>query len=114
MVLGEDYTFCDNMKEDTIPIKLLSGPYKDVVYRYIKVAIREKKKDETAVLNFDYHLHEMGEHTEIKLRRDPKFNQHIGLVLNALILESLSAPQFEAKAPNNEHRESRPKESTQE
>ena len=114
MVLGEDYAFCDDMKKDTVPIKLTSGPYKDVVYRYTKVSIKEKEKEETAVLNFDYDLYEMGEHSEIKLRRDPKFNRHIGLVLNTLILESLSAPQFEAKAPNNEHRESSPEEFVEE
>jgi hemerythrin superfamily protein len=87
------------MKKDTVPIKLLSGPYKDVVYRYTKLEIREKETEEVAVMKFEYELCEMGEHTEIKLRRDPKFNEHIGLVLNTLILESLSAPQFETKAP---------------
>lgn len=98
MVLGEDYTYCDDMKQDTIPIKLLSGPYKDVIYRYTKLEIREKETEDIAVMKFEYELHEMGEHTEVKLRRDPKFNEHIGLVLNTLILESLSAPQFDAKA----------------
>ena len=99
MILGEDYTFSDDMKQDTVPIKLLSGPYKDVVYRYTKVSIREKKEDDTAILNFEYDLFKMGDHTEMKLRRDSKFNEHIGLVLNTLILESLSAPQFNSKEP---------------
>jgi hypothetical protein len=88
MILGEDYMFIDKIKADTTPLKLLTGPYKDVVYRYINMSVKENT-DDTATLVFDYELFEMGNHTETTLRKDDRFTEHIGLVLNALILEAV-------------------------
>jgi hypothetical protein len=88
MFIGVDYKFRDDLKEDTVPIELLTGPYKGVVYRYTKVAVKEKE-DNTAVMQFDYHLHYTGELSETTIRRDAKFTHHIGLILNALILETV-------------------------
>lgn len=88
MILGEDYGFRDDMKEETVPIELLTGPYKGVILRYNTVAIKEMD-DDTAKLLFDYELLEMGNHTETSLRKDNQFTQHIGLVLNSMILETL-------------------------
>lgn len=88
MILGEDYMFMDSMKTDTTTIKLLTGPYKDVVYRYTNMSVKENDND-TASLIFDYELYEMGEHTETSLRQDTRFIGHIGLILNSLILEAV-------------------------
>ena len=88
MIVGVDYKFRDDIKDDTVPIELLTGPYKGIVYRYTKVAVKEKE-DDTAVMQFDYHLYHTGELSETTIRRDRKFTQHIGLILNALILETV-------------------------
>ena len=96
MILGQDYSFRDDMKADTVPVELLTGRYKGVILRYTKVAIKEQEND-TAKMSFDYELYEMGEHSEVSLRKDAKFSNHIGLVLNSLILESIEG--------TNEHRE---------
>jgi hypothetical protein len=88
MIIGEDFMFMDTIKADTSPLKLLTGPYKDVVYRYTNMSVKEND-DETATLIFDYELYEMGNHTETTLRKDDRFTQHIGLVLNTLILEAI-------------------------
>lgn len=92
MLLEEDFKFRDDIKADTVPIELLTGPYKGVTLRYVRVAIKEQE-DNSAVLQFDYELFEMGDHTETKLRKDPNFQEHAGLVLNALILETLDAQE---------------------
>lgn len=86
MILGEDFKFRDDLKKDTVPIELLLDPFKGIVYRYIKVGIKENN-NKTATLKFDYELYEMGDHTETKLRKDKMFTETLGLVLNTLILE---------------------------
>lgn len=106
MILGEDYGFRDDMKEETVPIELLTGPYKGVILRYTTVAIQEQE-DNQAKLKFDYELYETGDHTMVGLRKDKVFEQHIGLILNAMILESLEAPKNESRddyfeEPDNE------------
>lgn len=88
MIIGEDYMFMDSIKVETTPLKLLTGPYKDVVYRYTNLSIKENEND-TATLSFSYELYEMGEHTETSLNKDKRFQEHIGLILNSLILEAV-------------------------
>lgn len=87
MRIGEDYKFRDDMKEhDTVPIELLTEPWQGVILRYVKVGVKEME-DGTATLQFSYDLLEMGKHTETNLRKSKKFEEHIGLILNMMILE---------------------------
>lgn len=90
MLIGKDYLLRDDLYEEekTLPIQLLTGPYKDVILRYTTVSIKEMEGDQAKMI-FDYDLLEMGDHTETSLRKDVKFTQHIGLVLNTMILETL-------------------------
>lgn len=97
MKMNEDWRFRDEIKADTVPIEILTEPYKGVILRYTKVAIKEKEND-SAVLNFEYDLFEMGKHTEVSLRKDKKFEYFVGLVLNSLILESVEGPNDNAKS----------------
>jgi len=103
MILGTDWKFRDDMKEDTVPIELLMEPYKGVILRYTRVSINEQA-DGTARLRFDYELHDPGEHTMIKLRKDEKFNQALGLILNAMILDIADAEskENESRTDNSE------------
>lgn len=86
MILGIDWKFRDNMKEDTVPIELLTSKYEGVILRYTKVAIQEQN-DGTAKLKFDYELFDSGKFTMTELRNDPMFTTHIGLILNTMILD---------------------------
>lgn len=90
MILNEDFKFRDDLYEEekTLPIELLSEPYKGIVLRYNQVAVKEQV-DGTAKMQFDYDLLEMGSHIETALRKDQKFTEYTGLVLNAMILEIL-------------------------
>jgi hypothetical protein len=93
MNVGQDFKFRDDLHKpkqtgDTVPIELLIGPYKGVIYRYVKIAIKEQD-DGKATLQFIYDLLEMGNHTETSLRADKKFTDCVGLILNQLILEAL-------------------------
>ena len=105
MIENGDFRFRDDMinkdTTDTIPIEILTGPYKSVILRYTRVGVKEKE-DDTAVLQFQYDLLEMGEHTETSLRNNTRFTEHLGILLNHLILESLGAPDNESRKNNTE------------
>lgn len=101
MILGEDFQFRDEMKHDTVPIELLTGPYKDVILRYTKVSIKEQE-NESAKLMFEYEIYKTGVYSEATLRNDKKFQTHIGLILNRLILDSLDEGKNEPRADNTQ------------
>ena len=92
MNLNEDYKFRDDMPEtddDTVPVEVLTGPYKGVVFRFTTVQLQEGEFQ--ATLKFQYELFEMGQHTETSLRSDPLFNNTAGLILNQIILDVTDA-----------------------
>lgn len=106
MIEQKDFRFRDDMNQgvekNTVPIEILTQPYNNVIFRYTTVAVKEKD-DGTAVLRFQYDLLDVGEFTETKLRNDKRFEQHLGLLLNHLILESAE----------HEHNESRKNDTTE-
>ena len=103
MIIGQDYQLRDDLYEEdkTLPIELLTGPYKGVILRFTTVSIKEVDDNEAKML-FDYDLLEMGDHTETSLRRDDKFTQYAGLVLNTMILETLESKYATGKDDLNE------------
>lgn len=110
MIDPRDFRFRDDLAKiesgDTVPIEILTGPYKNVIFRYVRVSVKEKEEGE-AVLQYQYELLEMGNHTETQLRKDERFSRHLGVLLNHLILESL-------ETNNNENRENNLKEPDEE
>ena len=89
MIIGQDFKFRDDYKKhDTVPIEILTGAYKGVILRYTDVMIQETE-DDTATLKFGYDIIESPSIKKKKLRDDKKFMTEAGLILNALILESL-------------------------
>lgn len=103
MIIGKDYRLRDDLYEEdkTLPLELLTGPYKGVILRYTTVAIKEMEDNQAKML-FDYELLEMGNHTETSLRRDVKFTEHAGLVLNTMILETLEAKNADREDDSTE------------
>jgi hypothetical protein len=91
MIDTTDFKFRDDLynvdKGETVPIEILMGPYKGVILRYTQVSIKEQDNG-TAVLQFTYELLTLAEQTETTLRKDSRFEHHIGLLLNHLILEA--------------------------
>lgn len=89
MIVNEDYRFRDDLvkeESDTVPIELLTGPFKGVILRYTRVAIQEGIQD--AKLRFEYDLLKIpGSFSQPGLRKNKTFEQTIGLILNAMILE---------------------------
>lgn len=89
MIIGQDFKFRDDFKNlDTVPVEILTGPYKGVILRYTHVAIQEQE-DETAKLKFGFDIIESPTLKKKKLREDTKFMTEAGLILNAMILETV-------------------------
>lgn len=91
MILGMDFKFRDDLvasKMDTVAIELIAGPYKGIVYRYTKVNVKVDTDKDLAVLKFGYDLLELPKTFKQKiLKKDKKFQEYLGLILNTLILE---------------------------
>lgn len=86
MILGVDYRFSNVYNTDTSAIELLTEAYKGIIFRFTNVGIRENV-DDTATLRFSYEILSPGKFKEDKLREDKYFEQHLGLILNSLILD---------------------------
>jgi hypothetical protein len=86
MILGVDYQFSNVYNTDTSAIELLTEAYKGVIFRFTNVGVREND-DGTATLRFSYEILSPGKFKEEKLRDDQYFEQHLGLILNTLILD---------------------------
>ena len=105
MLEQKDFRFRDDMNQgvekNTVPIEILTPPYNNVILRYTTVAVKEMEEG-NAVLRFQYELLDVGESTETKLRNDKRFEQHLGLLLNHLILESAEHEHNESRKNNLE------------
>lgn len=98
MQINVDYKFRDDLFDSekatlrgTVPLELLLGVYKGVVWRYNEVAISEEF-DGTATMKFRYDILEVPPEcnkTTEDLEVDPIFTQVLGNILNTLILESV-------------------------
>lgn len=83
-----DYTYVDKPTADFYSIKLLSGKWKEVIYTYGRVSLREDIENDTLHLKFDYRIEE---NVGIKdLENCSDFKNYIGDILK-LILENSTA-----------------------
>ena len=91
MEMGKDYSFRDdlfNPKEDgsTVPIEILIEPFVGVVYRYTTVGFKVDEND-IPRLQYDYEIIKTNDLSMITLRKNQKFNDVLGLILNAMLLD---------------------------
>jgi hypothetical protein len=82
---GVDYTYIVSEKDkNSVHIKLLTGLYKDTVFKYGKVGIDEK--DENAYLQFDF---DVIESPIKKVAKQLEFRNYIGDLLLNIIMGKL-------------------------
>jgi hypothetical protein len=86
MLEGFDYCFIyPKTEKDATHIKLLTGPYKDTIFKYGKVSFKEEV-DQVRLL-FAYYVIESPVKKPKKLESDPDFKQYAG----DLLVEIMSA-----------------------
>ena len=95
MEAGTDFKFRDdlfNAKEEgtTCPIELILDPFAGVVYRYTTVRFK-LGEDDIPRLQFDYEIIKTNDLSMMTLRKNQKFNDAVGLILNTLLLDASEA-----------------------
>jgi hypothetical protein len=105
MLEKEDFKFRDDLcnpeKGDTVPIQITTGPYEGIIYRYTSLKLSEDPEQDQAKLQFGYEILETPTITETTLRKDQRFTNHIGIILNHFILETLETDQNELRENNS-------------
>jgi hypothetical protein len=110
MQVGIDYNFRDDLfndKEDgsTCPIELLLDPYAGVVYRYTTVRFK-LGEDDIPRLQYDYEIVKTNDLSMVTLRKNQKFNDILGLILNSLLLDLGDVEANETRNNNLEESDS--------
>jgi hypothetical protein len=92
------YTFPDNDPK-SIYIKLLSGPYKDTVYKYGKVKFKEE--NEQVYLIFGYDVIESTVEKPKKLEKDEDFKNYIGNLLTEIMSSNIEQEVLDETGTND-------------
>jgi hypothetical protein len=95
MELGIDYVFRDDLfdsKKDgtTVPIELNLDPFAGVVYHYTQVTFK-MGEDNIPRMLYDYEIDKTNDLSMVTLRKNQRFNEVLGLILNALLLDASEA-----------------------
>ena len=95
MELGTDYKFRDDLfdlKQEgtTVPIELILDPFAGVCYRYTTVTFKMGEDNVPRIL-YDYEIIKTNDLSMITLRKNEKFNNILGLILNTLLLDASEA-----------------------
>lgn len=89
--MSRRYTFVEKLESEFYSIKLLEGPYRDVIYTYGHVTVQEDVENDLARLKFKYRIEEVPPPlSKEEIEADSQFNDYIGDIL-AEILEDQAA-----------------------
>lgn len=93
-ITSKSYSFVENATvNDEWHVKINEGTFKDVVYKYGKIQVKEK--DEEAVLSFQFKVIDLPEHLdEEELNCSVDFMDILGDVLTHVIEDSLETGKF--------------------
>ena len=88
MNLDDIVQFVERPTSDFYSLRIIDGPYRDVIYTYGKVQVVEDKENDTARLKFDFKLDEVPEHIDKEnLEIDGTFKNFMGDILVELLEE---------------------------
>ena len=85
-----DYKFVESNQVEFYGIRLLTGKWKDVLYIYGKVSIKESPELDLATLTFTYNIQESAQYEPDDLINDPEFKDYLGAVLEHIMKNSLN------------------------
>ena len=88
-IATSDYKFVESDQVEFYGIRLLTGKWKDVLYIYGKVSIKESPELDLATLTFTYNIQESAQYEPDDLINDPEFKDYIGAVLEHIMKNSL-------------------------
>jgi hypothetical protein len=93
-ITSNSYTFVENANSGSEwHVKINEGDYKDTVYKYGKIQIKEL--EEEAKLNFQFKVIDLPEHLdEDELNNDVVFLTQLGDILTHIIEDSFESGKF--------------------
>jgi hypothetical protein len=99
-VTSDSYTFVENdFSDESWHVKINEGDYKDIVYKYGKIQIKENGDE--ATLGFQYAIVDLPEHfDQEELKSDVGFMDTLGDILSHIIEDSFETGKF--KLGNND------------
>jgi len=108
MVIDKDFDIDPdhNNKNDgrMVALKILTGKYKGVSFRFGKVSVADKENaDGTYTIDFDYDIITPGKHDPNKLRDNQKFTDTLGAILNAIIIAGIEREAKEHEETGDNH-----------
>ena len=89
IITEEDYQLVESNNVEFYGVKLLKGKWKDVLYIYGEVKIKESPELDIATLGFTYNIQDPAGFEEEELINDIHFRNYIGGVLQNIIEDSL-------------------------
>ena len=89
-IAASDYKFVESEQVDFYGIRLLTGKWKDVLYIYGKVSIKESPELDLATLTFTYNIQESAQYEPDDLINDPEFKDYLGAILEHIMTNSLN------------------------
>ena len=101
IITKNDYQLVESNNIEFYGVKLLTGKWKDVVYIYGKVSIKESPELDIATLAFTYDIQEAGQFEEDELIGDIDFRNYIGGILQNIMEESLEQGEVIGKIGHN-------------
>ena len=100
-ITSTDYQLVESNNIEFYGVKLLTGKWKDVVYIYGQVKIKESPELDIATLAFTYDIQEAGQFEEDELIGDIDFRNYIGGILQNIMEESLEQGEVIGKIGHN-------------
>mgnify|MGYP006198695109 CR=1 FL=1 len=101
IITNADYQLVESNDIEFYGVKLLTGKWKDVLYIYGKVSIKESPELDIATLAFTYDIQEAGQFEESELIGDIDFRNYIGGILQNIMEESLDTGKVIGKIGHN-------------
>jgi hypothetical protein len=104
-ITESDYSFVESNNVEFYGVRLLSGKWRNVVYIYGKVSIKESPELDQATISFTYSVQEEGNFEEDDLINDPEFKNYIGAILQHIMEANLGKGTI-GKSNTNTHTKS--------
>jgi len=101
IITKNDYQLVESNDIEFYGVKLLTGKWKDVLYIYGQVKIKESPELDIATLAFTYDIQDAGQFEEAELIGDIDFRNYIGGVLQNIMEESLEIGKVIGKIGHN-------------
>ncbi len=104
-ITESDYSFVESNNVEFYGVRLLSGKWRNVVYIYGKVSIKESPELDIATLGFTYNIQDPANFEEDDLINDTEFKDYLGAILQH-IMEANLGKGTTGKSNTNTHTKS--------